>query len=317
VGHPQDPELPARVPRRWAGAAPDDAPAPPPKPKRSYRPDPAWDKLLLIVGAAVVVAALLIVPGILNRGGQNPIAAAAEATSNSPGVRITFTAGFQGPVQMNMSGSGLLNGDTHRASIQVSTSGGVASGVPDFTIDEVVDDGDLYIKSPQLGQAFGASGTWMLIKSEAFGNLLQSAGGAGAGLSASPTSQLDALEDASDQVTEVGPEQIEGVETTHYAAVIDMGKLADALKEQVSGAFGDLIDKSLEQISNQTVDVWIDGQGLVRRETSSASMGGLGNFTMTMNLTDYGIRPNIEVPPSSEVFDATPFLERALDQLNG
>jgi hypothetical protein len=317
VGHPQDPELPARVPRRWAGAAPDDAPAPPPKPKRSYRPDPAWDKLLLIVGAAVVVAALLIVPGILNRGGQNPIAAAAEATSNSPGVRITFTAGFQGPVQMNMSGSGLLNGDTHRASIQVSTSGGVASGVPDFTIDEVVDDGDLYIKSPQLGQAFGASGTWMLIKSEAFGNLLQGAGGAGAGMAASPTSQLDALEDASDQVTEVGQETIAGIETTHYTAEIDVSKLADALKSRVSGDLADLIDKSVEQISSQTVDVWIDGQGLVRRETSTASMGSLGNFTMTMDFTDYGIHPNIEVPPSSEVFDATPFLERALDQLNG
>jgi hypothetical protein len=307
VDRPQDPELPTRVPHRYAGPGQESDEA-------GRR---AWDKLLLVVGAIAVVVALLVVPGILNRGGQNPIAAAAEATTNSPGVRINFSAGFQGPVQMSMSGSGLLNGDTNRASIHLGTSGSGTSGVPAFTIDEVVDDGDLYIKSPQLGQALGSSQSWMLIKSEALGNLLQGSGGAAAGMAASPTSQLDELKDASDQVTEVGPEQIDGAETTHYTATIDTGKLADALKSQVSGDFGDLIDKSVDQISNQTVDVWIDGRGLVRRETSSASMGALGNFTMTMDFTDYGIHPNIEVPPQSDVFDATSLLQQALGQISG
>jgi hypothetical protein len=317
VDRPSDPQLPARVPRRYVGGASDSAPKPAPTREPDAAGNRAWDKLLLVLGAIVAVVALLVVPGILNRGGQNPIAAAAEATSNSPGVRISFSAGFQGPVQMNMSGSGLLNGDTNRASIHLGTSGTGTSGVPAFTIDEVVADGDLYIKSPQLGQALGSSGTWMLIKSEALGNLLQGSGGAGAGMAASPTSQLDALKDASDQVTEVGPDQIDGLRTTHYTATIDTGKLADTLKSQVSGDFGDLIEKAVDQVSNQTVDVWIDGQGLVRRETSSASMGGLGNFTMTMDFSDYGIHPNIEVPPQSDVFDATSLLQGALGQLSG
>jgi hypothetical protein len=319
VDRPPDPELPARVPRRWAGPATDTGP-PPPEPKRSHRPDPAWNKLLLIVGVAVAAVALLVVPGILNRGGQNPIAAAAEATSDSPGVRMSFTVTAQGPEQLTMNGTGLLNGETNRASMQLSASGATAGQTGPVSLEEVIDDGDLYISSPELGGQLGALGGskhWLLVKAEVFGGLLQGgSGGLGAGMSANPAQQLDALEDASDQVTEVGHERIDRVDTTHYTAVIDVGKLADALKSRTSGDFGDLIDKSLEQLSSQTVDVWIDGQGLVRREASSASMGTLGSIAMTMDFSDYGIHPNIAVPPSSEVYDVTPMLQGALDQLS-
>ena len=77
---------------------------PDPTPEPEYRSDPAWNKLLLILSAAVVALALLVVPGLLNRGGQNPVAAAAEATSNVPGVRITFTGRSDGPVAMTIGG---------------------------------------------------------------------------------------------------------------------------------------------------------------------------------------------------------------------
>jgi hypothetical protein len=46
-------------------------------------------------------------------------------------------------------------------------------------------------------------------------------------------------------------------------------------------------------------------------------MGTLGNVTMTMNFSDYGIHPKIAVPPSPDVYDATPMLQSALSQLNG
>jgi hypothetical protein len=89
---PPEADLPARVPRRYVGASQTGSSL---ESDRPYKPDPAWNKLLLVVGAAVVVAAILIVPGILNRGGENPVAAAAEATSEAPGVRITFTGSAQ------------------------------------------------------------------------------------------------------------------------------------------------------------------------------------------------------------------------------
>jgi hypothetical protein len=265
-----------------------------------------------------VVTALLVVPGILNRGGKNPVAAAAEATSHSSGVRMTMTVTVAGPAQMTMSGSGLLNGDTNRASMQLNATGGTAGGI---SIDEVVDNGDLYISSPQLGgqlTALGVSKPWLLIKAEVFGGLFQGgSNGVGAGMSANPAQQLDALKDASSSVTPLGRERIDGVDTTRYSAQIDIQKLTDELKSHVSGSFGDLIEKSMEQMSNQNVDVWVDDQGLIRRETASSSMGALGSFSTTIDFTDYGTHPDIQVPPASEVYDVTPILQGALNRLSG
>jgi hypothetical protein len=298
------------VPRNYVG----QAAAPPPESKAEFKSHPAWDKLLIVVGVIAVVVALLVVPGILNRGGQNPVAAAAEATSDAGGVRINFTGSSEGPAQMTISGKGVLNGETNRASIAMSATGSTATGTQGFTLEEIVDDGDLYLQSPQLGAAFGGSAKWMLMRSEALGDLLQS-NASGAGMSASPTQQLDALKDASYEVTEVGPEQLDGATTTHYRALLDIDKLTEEIKDEVSGDFGDLIEQSMDQVSSATVDVWIDADGLLRRETSASSMGALGSFTMTMDFSHYGIHPDIAVPPSPEVFDVTPLMEKALDEL--
>ena len=300
------------VPRNYVGHS---APASPPEPEPEYKPDRAWDKLLIVVGVVAVVVALLVVPGILNRGGQNPVAAAAEATSDAPGVRITFSGSAQGAAALTMSGKAVLNGETDRASIVMNATGSTVAGTQGFSFEEIVADGDIYFRSPELGQVFGGTGQWLLMRSEVFGDLLQ--GDAGAGFSGSPTQQLDALKDASDEVTEVGHEQVNGVETTHYRAVIDIDKVIDQLKSKLSGDFGDLIDKSMRELSNSTVDVWIDSNGLLRRETTTATLGPLGTFTTTMDFSHYGIHPDIAVPPSSQVRDVTSLLEGALNQLSG
>jgi hypothetical protein len=300
-----------KVPRRFVGAP--AAPAP----KRGYKPDPAWDKLLLVVGAVAVVIAVLVAPGILNRGGQNPVAEAAQATSEASGVRITFTGSAQGSVPMSLSGKGVMNGETNRASLTMSATGSSAAGTQSFTLEEIVDGGDLYMRSPELGSAFGDSAQWLLMRSEVFGDLFQAdATGMGAGM-ASPTQQLDALEDASYEVAEVGRERVNGVVTTRYRALLDIDELTEQLKSEVSGEFGELIEQSMEEISGATVDVWIDADGLLRRETSTAAMESLGTFTMTMDFSDYGIHPNIQIPPSSQVYDVTSLVEDALDEFGG
>jgi hypothetical protein len=303
-----------KIEPRWVGEPRQPAPAPEPEPE--FKADPAWNKLLIVVGIVAVVVALLVVPGILNRGGKNPVAAAAEATSDAAGVRVTFSGSAQGPEQMSLSGKGVLNGETDSASFTISATGATAAGTQGFSLEEIIDGGDIYLRSPELGAVLGGAGRWMLMRSEVFGDLLQG-DASGAGFSGSPTQQLDALEQASDQVTEVGPERINGVATTHYRATLDIQKIVDELKDQVSGEFRDLIERSMDQVSGATVDVWIDSAGLLRRETSTSAMGTLGSFTMTMDFSHYGIHPQIAVPPSSEVFDVTPVLEKALDELTG
>jgi hypothetical protein len=133
-------------------------------------------------------------------------------------------------------------------------------------------------------------------------------------MSGSPTQQLDALKDASYQVDEVGPEQVNGVATTHYRALLDLDKVADQMKSEVSGEFADAIEQSMQQIQSSVVDVWISDDGLLRRETTSTSMGSRGMFTMNMDFSRYGVRPEIRVPPQSQVFDVTSLMQQALDQ---
>jgi hypothetical protein len=302
-----------KVERRVVGAS--APPAPDRESKTEYKADPAWDKLLIVVGVVAVVVALLVVPGILNRGGQNPVAAAAEATTDSPGVRMTFSGRFNGPVELTLSGRGAMNGETNRAALRFSMTGTNLAGTEGMTFDEVIDGGDLYMRSPVLGQLFGDPSRWLLLRSEVFGDLLQ-ANASGAGMSGSPTQQLDALKDASYEVQEVGRQQVNGVQTTHYSALLDIGKLTDQMKSEVSGEFGDAIERSMEQVMSATVDVWIDGDGLLRRETSNTSMGSQGTFAMTIDFSDYGARPDIQVPPPSQVFDATSLMQRALDGLS-
>jgi hypothetical protein len=42
------------------------------------------------------------------------------------------------------------------------------------------------------------------------------------------------------------------------------------------------------------------------------TMGPLGTMNMTIDFADYGISPNIEVPPESEVFDMTSMMDGML-----
>jgi len=307
-GQSPEPDLPARVPRRIAGSSA----APAPEPKRRYKPDRAWDKLLLLVGAAVVVAAVLIVPGILNRGGKNPVAEAAEATSKVSGVRMHFTMSAQGAVPFSMNGTGVLNGDAKQAEFEFSARGTTPSGVRDLAIKEIVDDADVYMNLGGATASLGATKPWILIRADEFlGDLLQGKE-LGAGTSPSPTQQLESLESASDDVAVVGHEQMGGVETTHYTAVIDMERALDQIRDR-AGNLADLLEKSMEGVGNPRVDVWIDGQGLLRRETSVTNLPHLGPVSMTIDFTDYGIHPKIEVPPESEVYDMTPMFEQLLN----
>jgi hypothetical protein len=296
-------DLPAKVPRRFVGEA--TTPSPAPKREKKSPEARSWDKLLLVVGAAVAVAAVLIVPGILNKGGQNPVAEAAQATMDSSGVRMNFTMSMQGPVQITMQGSGAMNGETKRVSLHMQANGGAAGG---FQMDEVV-DGDLnvYMHSPVFSSVAGGK-SWLLIKGSAWGDLPGSDALAGAGMSFGPKQQLDALESVSDGVSVVGHEPVNGVSTTHYSASIDIGKVTGQLPDKLREVVGDAMDG----LSAMPVDVWVDDQGLLRREQSTFTLGPLGSMSMTIDFSDYGTHPQIDLPAESDVYDVTSLIQ---DQL--
>jgi hypothetical protein len=291
--------------------APSERPKPVVKaPKTPIRPD-LWGKALVAMGAVLVVIGLLVVPGWLFGGGQNPVAQAAEATMQHSGARVAMTGSFNGPgMSLNMQGNGAMNGETKQAEFSFAMTGSTAQGAGRFTVSEVIDGSDLYLHMPEgSSQVFGGSG-WLLIRGEAFGDLFRQSG-QGDSSPSDPQQQLQMLEDASTNVNELAPETIDGVSTKHYTATIDIqkmldeqsGQLPDRLKEAAQAAFA-------ATHPQETVDVWVDDQGLVRQARVNGLFANSISFSMTMTFTDYGAQPPINVPPASSVRDITPLLQQ-------
>ncbi len=108
-------------------------------------------------------------------------------------------------------------------------------------------------------------------------------------------------------VSKRGREVVRGVPTTRYAGTIDVSEQAERLREQGGDGLSSLVE---EKGGPLRIEVWIDDDGLVRRMDYAGSQPGAEGegrtmIDMRMDFYDFGSIPEIEVPDSSEVFDAT------------
>ena len=110
-----------------------------------------------------------------------------------------------------------------------------------------------------------------------------------------PAESLSVLRDVAD-VTEVGRETLEGVETTHYSGELDLRATLEASgvdPAMLEGAAGVDLDQPVP------VDVWIDEDGLVRRYETSMEVSGT-TTTTTFEVLEYGVDVEITAPPADE-----------------
>jgi hypothetical protein len=125
-----------------------------------------------------------------------------------------------------------------------------------------------------------------------------------------PSQTLDYLRGAADDVTNVGTEDVRGTTTTHYRAVVDLNKAA-----KLSPAASDAIKSTIKLLGSATqpVDVWVDGEGRVRRmqytvdlsKTKAASSvpGAAGTVTFTLEVFDFGAPVQATVPAADQIVD--------------
>lgn len=118
-----------------------------------------------------------------------------------------------------------------------------------------------------------------------------------------PRTVLDTVQDLS-ETTEVGPADVDGIATTQYRSVIDLG---DETLAQSGWLAFDGMDAEVE--GEVTVDLFVDESGaLVRFDLSgdlapSDGTDGSATFEMTTSFTDTGEEMSIEAPEGAEVFD--------------
>ncbi len=249
-------------------------------------------------------------------GGGAVLASAAEATREAGSSRVAFTLTTDLPAEVaqdpvTFTGEGEFD--------YTSRSGRVAYDFSDLlatfgqTSSEPVEmrflDNVFYMKFPLLAAFLPGAKEWIEFDLESLGE------DAGIDLSqlqqlgqSDPSQALDYLR-ATGQVEEVGTEQVDGVETTHYTGTIRL----DAVAEQVPADQRDAVREAIEKLQQSgleeiPVDVWVDGDDLVRKmsmtytakvpvegETKDASS------TVTMEFSDYGVEVDVQPPPADQV----------------
>ena len=216
--------------------------------------------------------------------------AATKATAaGSEHVAMTATVGVAGQ-NVKMTGSGDFQTSPKLGSMHLEMD--VAGR--HVVMDEVMQGWTVFLKSPLFASRLPGGKHWMSV------DLQKASAKLGVNLSQytqqDPTDILGALKKAG-SVSKIGSETVDGVDTTHYRATVDLSKAPNGKRLQ-----------QLTQLKSLPVDLWIGGDNLLRRMVMhySATVSGQTAATnMQMDLSNYGEQVNVQVPSASDTIDMT------------
>jgi hypothetical protein len=188
-----------------------------------------------------------------------------------------------------------------------------ALGSSTLHIDELIKGLTIYMKMPAvIASKLPGGKPWMKIdlqKAAAAGGIPGLSSLANNPASSDPSQFLQYLRAVSGSVTNVGSESINGVQTTHYRASISLDKVPDALPSASRASARQAIAalENATHLHQMPVDVWIDGQHLVRQMRmafdTSATAGQTVKTAMTISMPEYGPQPAPATPPADQVTD--------------
>jgi hypothetical protein len=266
----------------------------------------------LLAGLALLAAAVGLA-GCGATGLVDPVASAASKSAGAGGVRVSMRVEVSSPSfgDSVVTGTGLVDQDQGRVSLDLSGIGaslppqfaGAASGI-DVLYDTEGGDHVVYAHAPFLAQFLGGK-DWVRL------DLERAASSAGVNLSGvlgqaagNPVQILDLLRQNGD-VTEVGPDTVDGVATTKYHASVDLEKALTS-KGVPEATVQEMLNNGAP--AQLPVDVWIgNDDGLVREVQSTLavpSAGGDVKTVATVKLSDWGTPVAVEPPPSDQVYAA-------------
>ena len=251
---------------------------------------------LLLLTAPLALALAACGGGSSPQVQADPLAYVKHAASKTAGTfseHMSMTATISAAGQnVSMTGTGDYVNNPPRSNISMSLS---LMGHK-ISVDGVQQGTVIYMSSPLLKKELPTGKTWMKLDLAKYG---KSAGiNYQSLMSRSPAQALQQVE-AAGSVKSIGTETIDGVATTHYQVTnIDISKLPQGAKLQ-----------SLGDVKYGPIDVWVGNKdGYIYRESMSftyAVSGQSASMSSQLDLSKFGEKVNVKVPPASEVFDAT------------
>jgi hypothetical protein len=250
--------------------------------------------VLLLVGAVAVLAPDSTPSALAEVQG----AAAATADADSGRIETTFTLRYEGMADGAGGGEGTLTGDFEAAyngsdlgfslrlgELPPEIGAEMVEGMPSVEDVRLVDD-VIYVQQ---------GGQWMAIDTD---GLL----GEMVARFVDPRTVLDTVQSLT-ETTEIGPAEIDGLDTTHYRSIVDLGD--ESLAQSGWLAFDGV---GVEADGEVTIDLYVDGDGVLRRFDLSGDVrdpagGGSGTFEVTTAFTDIGADIRIEVPDGAVPFN--------------
>jgi hypothetical protein len=205
----------------------------------------------------------------------------------------------------------------------IPSAAATQAGLGSLNVQAVLVPGTVYMKMPpQIAAKIPGGKPWWRI------NLNQAAKLAGIpGLSSlmsstsslnDPGQYLDFLRATSNgSVKNLGPATVNGSQTTHYRARIDLAKLPNAVPAARRAAVQQLV-ATLRQRgltpSGFPVDAWIDSSNLIRQMQMAYAQplpgGQSANVAMKMDYLAYGPQPKPTAPPQGQTLDLLALLKQ-------
>jgi hypothetical protein len=270
---------------------------------------------IAVLGAgAALVAGAVAMSGCGASATLDPIARAAEVSTQQTGVTVAMTMRFSSPSLPGgtyaITANGSFDERAHTGQMTMDLS-----GVPGFSSLAGAGEGqvqmtmlypDIYMHAPFLAGKLPEGKTWMKL------DITKAAAAAGVDSSSlssldqsDPTQFLQYLRGSAGGVVSLGSETVEGVPTTHYHGELELSRVLANVPSSEQAAAKSALEK-LGSGGAFPVEVWIDAQGRVRRIEMSFGGAAAGlSANITVAFKSYGPVPPVVPPPANEVFDAT------------
>jgi hypothetical protein len=265
----------------------------------------------------VALASLAIALAACGGGGSSAaqtVANAATKTAASHTANLTISFSSDGTPPVTLKASGGTDFVARQQHVTATNVVGVP-GIPDGLSIELIVQSPLIYAHP-LGpvpalKGAGITQPWLKLDIRTLESLHGlNFGPITAAGTVEPTQYLDFLQGAT-AVTKVGTESVGGQTTTHYKATADL----NAAVKKVSGQAAVTLNKDIASLQSPLVpmEVWIDGQGLIRKLTAALSINKTSTAAayhaqLVFDLSGFGAAVQTAAPAANQTADLAPLL---------